>query len=229
MYKIMMVEDDEVIAGMLARQLEKWGYRVVRTEDFSRVLEQFCEEKPDLVLMDISLPFFNGYYWCGEIRKISQAPIIVITSAGDDMNLVMAVNMGADDFIAKPFHMEVVTAKIQALLRRAYAFDTDKSVLRAAGATLNLYEAVLYYGDKSLKLSGNEFKILELLMRQKGKTVSREEIMRALWENEAFIDDNTLTVNMTRLRRKLADIGLENWIETRKGLGYFIGEKETNA
>lgn len=224
MYRIMIVEDDEAIMQVLERQLGKWGYEIAPVQDFAKVLEQFEEDKPDLVLLDLSLPFFDGYYWCGEIRKISRTPIIVVTSAGDDMNLVMAVNMGADDFIAKPFSLEVVTAKIQAVLRRTYAFDTDKNVLRAGAVMLDLYEAAVSYREEELKLSGNEFRILELLMRHRGQVVSREEIMKALWQSEAFIDDNTLTVNMTRLRRKLEGIGLENWIKTRKGLGYCIEE-----
>lgn len=222
MYKIMLVEDDATITEVLERQLEKWGYLVYAQRDFDRVMEDFLDIRPDLVLLDISLPYFNGYYWCSEIRKISQTPIIVISSAGDDLNLVMAINMGADDFLAKPFSMEVVTAKIQAALRRAYSFGAERQVCSVSGAMLDLTEAVLYYGDRKLKLSGNEFGILKILMKNPDRPVSRDEIIRSLWESEQFIDDNTLTVNMTRIRKKLSEMGLDHFIETRKGLGYQI-------
>lgn len=225
-YRIMLVEDDTTITRVLKRQLERWGYEVFDTVDFDRVMENFAKWKPDLVLMDLTLPFFNGYYWCSEIRKVSDAPIIVISSAGDDMNLVMAINMGADDFLAKPFSMEVVVAKIQAVLRRSYAFVSEKSLCCVGNVTLDLTEAVLHYQDRELKLSGNEFGILKVLMKNPKRPVSREELMRSLWESENFIDDNTLTVNVTRLRKKLEEIGLCGFIETRKGLGYQIREEQ---
>lgn len=226
MYRIMIVEDDATITGVLRRQLEKWGYAVSVPVDFARVLAVFEAEKPDLVLMDISLPYYDGYYWCGEIRRISQVPIIFISSAGEDMNLVMAVNMGADDFVVKPFSMDVITAKIQAVLRRTYAFGKEMNVLRAGGAVLNLTEAVLSFGDERLALSKNEFRILQTLMGQPGSPVSRDTLIEKLWETESFIDDNTLTVNMTRLRKKLEEIGLSGWIKTRKGLGYLIASSD---
>ena len=194
----------------------RWEQRsipLVRTGCFRWRVENFAKWKPDLVLMDLTLPFFNGYYWCSEIRKVSDAPIIVISSAGDDMNLVMAINMGADDFLAKPFSMEVVVAKIQAVLRRSYAFVSEKSLCCVGNVTLDLTEAVLHYQDRELKLSGNEFGILKVLMKNPKRPVSREELMRSLWESENFIDDNTLTVNVTRLRKKLEEIGLCGFIE----------------
>lgn len=218
----MIVEDDATITGVLRRQLEKWGYDVAVPEDFARILSAYEVQNPDLVLMDISLPYYDGYYWCGEIRRISQVPILFITSAGEDMNLVMAVHMGADDFIAKPFSMDVVTAKIQALLRRTYAFGGEMNVLKAGGAVLNLTEAALSFGKERLELSRNEFRILQTLMEHPGSPVSRDTLIEKLWETESFIDDNTLTVNMTRLRKKLEEIGLSGWIKTRKGLGYLI-------
>lgn len=221
-YRIFIVEDDAAITGVLERQLTKWGYDVQAAADFNRVLEQFQAYKPHLVLLDISLPFFDGYYWCGEIRKISKTPIIFISSAGDDMNLVMALSLGADDFIAKPFRLEVATAKIQALLRRTYAFGGEPECLTRGGATLNLTEATLTYGDSATDLTKNEFKILQVLMGQCGATVGRDTLMEKLWETDCFIDDNTLTVNMARLRRKLEGIGLQNFIVTKKGLGYRI-------
>lgn len=225
-YKIMLVEDDATITEVLKRQLGRWGYQVCAQTDFDRVMDTFMQWKPDLVLMDLSLPYFNGYYWCSEIRKISQTPIIVISSAGDDMNLVMAINMGADDFIAKPFSMEVIIAKIQAVLRRTYSFGAEKILCTAGGAVLDLTEAVLSYQNEELKLSGNEFGILKILMQNKERPVSRDELIRCLWESEHFIDDNTLTVNITRLRKKLEEIGLGGFIETRKGLGYQIRKSE---
>ena len=226
MYRIMLVEDDATIVDILSRQLEKWGYLVRAVQDFDRVMEEFREFQPQLVLMDLSLPFFNGYYWCSEIRKVSDVPIIVISSAGDDMNLVMAINMGADDFLAKPFGMEVVVAKIQAVLRRSYAFVSEKALCCVGNVTLDLTEAVLHYKEKELKLSGNEFGILKILMKNPKRPVSREELMRSLWESEHFIDDNTLTVNVTRLRKKLEEIGLCEFIKTRKGIGYQIREEQ---
>lgn len=227
MYKIMLVEDDLTIAEVLERQMERWGYAVYIVEDFGTVLEQFEREKPDLVLMDIALPYFNGYYWCQEIRKVSKLPIIFISSASDDMNLVMAINMGADDFIAKPFKLEVVTAKIQALLRRTYSFlQTETELLKVRGVTLSLADSRVQSGGRELELTKNEYKILRLLMERAGRIVSREEIMNKLWETENYIDDNTLTVNVTRLRRKLEEIGVRDFIETRKGMGYRIGLEE---
>lgn len=227
MYKIMLVEDDLTIAEVLERQMERWGYAVYIVEDFGTVLEQFEWEKPDLVLMDIALPYFNGYYWCQEIRKVSKLPIIFISSASDDMNLVMAINMGADDFIAKPFKLEVVTAKIQALLRRTYSFlQTETELLKVRGVTLSLADSRVQSGGRELELTKNEYKILRLLMERAGQIVSREEIMNKLWETENYIDDNTLTVNVTRLRRKLEEIGVRDFIETRKGMGYRIGLEE---
>ena len=222
-YKIMIVEDDQTITEVLGRQLERWGYTVCVPGDFSQIDREFLKEKPDLVLMDISLPYYDGYHWCEEIRRISLTPII--SSAGEDMNQVMALHMGADDFIAKPFSMEVITAKIQAVLRRAYAFGGDKNVLRAGGAVLNLTEAALTFGGKRTELSKNEFKILQVLMEHPDSPVSRDVLIERLWETESFIDDNTLTVNINRLRRKLAEVGLSGFIKTRKGLGYLVEEE----
>lgn len=224
MYKIMVVEDDGVIAGVVSRHLKKWGYQAVCVENFGEVLAEFEKEQPQLVLMDISLPFYDGFYWCSQIRKESRVPIIFISSADDKMNLIMAIHMGADDFIAKPFSLEVLTAKVQALLRRTYDFTAEKNVLSCRGAFLNLTDAVLEYEGKTCGLTKNEFRILKLLMEQKGTIVSRDAIMRDLWEDESFIDDNTLTVNMTRMRRKLEELGLPDLIRTKKGMGYLVEE-----
>ncbi len=219
-YTVMIVEDDEVISQVLSRQLKRWGYQVQTVEDFETVLEQFLAVQPDLVLLDISLPFFNGYHWCTEIRKVSKIPILFISSAKDNMSLVMALSMGADDFIAKPFDLDVAVAKIQALLRRAYDFGSQSSQMEYRGAVLSLGDAALSYQGQTLELTKNEFKILQTLLENQGCTVSRESIMRQLWQDDSFIDDNTLTVNIARLRKKLEEMGLSGWIVTRKGLGY---------
>lgn len=224
MYKILIVEDDATIRDVLERQLTKWGYLVQAVSDFRAVLETFEDYKPHLVLLDITLPFFNGYHWCEQIRKVSQTPILFLSSASDDMNLVMAINLGADDFIAKPFHLDVVTAKIQALLRRTYSFGGDFSVVSFGDVSLNLGETKLMYEKEVLELTKNECKILQLLLEAKGSVVSRDTIMKKLWDDESFIDDNTLTVNIARLRKKLSDIGLQDFVATKKGLGYCVKE-----
>lgn len=224
-YKILLVEDDETIVEILKRNLTKWGYLVEAADDFAQVMDTFRKTDPHLVLLDISLPFYNGYYWCTEIRKISNVPVVFLSSARDDMNLVMAINMGADDFVAKPFKMDVLVAKIQAVLRRTYAFaNTRPDVLAHKGVTLNLSSAVLSHGTEKLELSKNEFRIMQVLMENAGKIVERGQLIQRLWETESFIDDNTLTVNVTRLRKKLEDIGLCGYILTKKGIGYYVEE-----
>ena len=224
MYKIFVIEDDNVISGEIQSHLQKWGYEVKVTDDFSDIMSQFSKYAPQLVLMDIMLPFYNGYYWCNEIRKVSKVPIIFLSSAGDNMNIVMAMNMGGDDFITKPFDLEVLSAKVQAMLRRYYAFQNQTSLLEHKGVILNISDASLWYQDKKVELTKNEFKILQILFENVGNTVSREQIMKRLWDNECFVDDNTLTVNMTRMRKKLEEIGIINLIQTKKGMGYKIGE-----
>ena len=220
--KIYLVEDDAVIAAAVARHMEAWGCQVRIAQDFSNILEECRAFGPQLVLLDIYLPFFNGYHWCTEIRKISQVPIIFLSSASDNMNIVMAMNMGGDDFIAKPFDLEVLTAKVQALLRRTYDFAADTGRLEHRGAVLNLRDATLSYGEEKLDLSRNEYRILQVLLENRGRTVSRETLMQKLWETDSFVDENTLSVNMNRLRRKLDGMGLEGFIRTKKGLGYLV-------
>lgn len=222
MYKILIVEDDKVIAKAINRQMIAWGYETCVTEDFRNIMESFVEFDPQLVLLDISLPFYNGYHWCTEIRRVSKVPIIFISSNSDNMNIVMAMNMGADDFIAKPFDLNVLIAKIQALLRRTYDFDNDSNLLEHGGALLNCKDATVTYAGEQLSLTKNEFRILQLLMERQGSVVSRETIMQALWESDSFVDDNTLTVNVTRLRKSLESIGLTDIIKTKKGLGYIL-------
>ena len=222
--KIMIVEDDRTIATILAKELEKWNYDVVITTDFQNVLETFHEEAPQLVLLDIQLPAFNGYYWCQEIRKVSQVPIIFISSRTENMDIVMAIQMGGDDYIPKPFDLSVATAKIQALLRRTYDFSESENYLHVGPVILKPGESKLIYEETELDLTRNEMKMLELLFQNKGNFVAREEIMVLLWEDESFIDDNTLAVTIARLRKKLKQIGLEEFIVTKKGMGYSVRE-----
>ena len=203
MYKIFMVEDDEIIARSIREHLQAWNYDVCCVEDFSNVVAEFVRFDPQLVLMDITLPFFNGYHWCSEIRKISKVPVIFLSSAADNMNIVMAVNMGADDFIPKPFDLEVLTVKIQAMLRRSYDFAGTGSMSEHKGAILNLNETTLTYQEQKIELTKNEFRILEILMENKEKVVSRETLMTKLWESDNYVDENTLSVNVNRLRKKL--------------------------
>lgn len=223
MYKIFMVEDDEIIARSIREHLQAWNYDVCCVEDFSNVVAEFVRFDPQLVLMDITLPFFNGYHGCSEIRKISKVPVIFLSSAADNMNIVMAVNMGADDFIPKPFDLEVLTVKIQAMLRRSYDFAGTGSMLEHKGAILNLNETTLTYQEQKIELTKNEFRILEILMENKEKVVSRETLMTKLWESDNYVDENTLSVNVNRLRKKLEALGLEEFILTKKGIGYRLG------
>lgn len=222
MYKIFLAEDDEVICSLVKKHLESWGYKVYAAEDFSDIMGEFVRVDPQLVILDLKLPCYNGFHWCDEIRRVSQVPVIFLSSAADNMNMVMAMSRGADDFIPKPFHLEVLSAKVQAILRRAYSFGAGANLLERGGAVLNLGSGDLSFRDRSVSLTRNELKILNLLFSQAGNVVSREDIMQMLWENDDFIDDNTLTVNVNRLRRKLEEIGLGNMILTKKGRGYMI-------
>lgn len=222
MYQILMVEDDPVIASSVAAHLEAWGFRVRCVENFRDVMQDFTAFSPELVLMDITLPFFSGYHWCAEIRKISKVPVMFVSSAGDNLNIVMAINMGGDDFIAKPFDLSVLTAKVNALLRRTYSFGAALHLMEHRGVVLNLNDATLTYAGKKLELTKNDFKMLQILLEQAGKIVTREEMMLRLWESDQFVDDNTLTVNMTRLRKKLAELCLADFVVTKKGIGYLV-------
>lgn len=222
MYKILLVEDDQVIALAVKKQIMSWGYDVCCVEDFQHVMETFADYEPDVVLLDITLPFFNGYHWCSEIRKVSNVPVIFISSASDNMNIVMAMNMGADDFVAKPFDLNVLTAKVQALLRRTYDFTTQSNLLNHGDLMLNVNDMTVYHEQQRIELTKNEFRILQILMEHHGEVVSRDAIMEALWESDSFIDDNTLTVNVTRLRKKLEAAGVTGYIKTKKGIGYIV-------
>ena len=222
MYKILIVEDDETIAGGLKSHLGKWNYQAESVTDFKDVMDKFMEFEPQLVLLDIVLPFFNGFHWCQEIRKISKVPIIFLSSANDNMNIVMAMNMGGDEFIEKPFDLNVLTAKVQALLRRSYSFQGNGNVLEYEGMILNLNDASFSYKEKNVSLTKNEFRILQMLMENAGKIIARDDIIARLWESDEFIDDNTLTVNVARLRKKIENVGMDNWIRTKKGIGYYL-------
>lgn len=225
MYRILIVEDDDVIAGAVQRHLESWGYQAACVRRFDAVLEEFGAFDPHLVLLDISLPFFNGYHWCQEIRRVSRAPILFLTSASDNVNVVMAMQMGGDDLLAKPFDLQVLSAKVQAMLRRAYDFAAAPAVLSCGGAVLNLSNGTLDVHGQRVELTKNESKLLQLLLEKKGRTVSRDAMMAALWESDSFVDENTLSVNVGRLRRKLEAAGLPDFIRTRKGVGYLVEER----
>lgn len=222
MYKLLIVEDEQGISEEIKRQAENWGLEVRCAADFRNIMAEFAEFDPQLVLMDIALPFFDGYHWCSEIRKVSKVPIIFISSASDNMNIVMAMNMGADDFIAKPFDGSVLTAKVQAMLRRTYDFGGAMPVLEHKGALLNTGDGCLTYGEEKLELTKNEYRILLCLMENKGTIVSREKLMEALWATDSFVDENTLSVNVGRLRKKLEADGLKDFIATKFGAGYII-------
>ena len=221
--KIMIVEDEPILRDMIGESIRKWGYETIILDDFSQVLEIFLKENPHLVLMDINLPVYDGFYWCNKIRDISKVPIIFISSRNTPMDMVMSINMGGDDFIQKPFYEEVLITKIKALLRRTYSYtETVATIIEHDGIMLNLNNGNVFYGYKKAELTKNEFKILNILMQNKGSVVSREKIMRNLWEDESFVDDNTLTLNVTRIRKKLAELCKENYIATMKGEGYII-------
>ena len=223
MYKIYMVEDDPIIAKTVKNHLESWDYEVTLVSDFSNVAAEAKACNPHLILMDIKLPACNGYYWCQEIRKDSKVPIIFLSSASDNMNIVMAVNMGGDDFVAKPFDLDVLTVKIQAMLRRSYDFSDTSDGLEYEGRVLSLGDATVTYNGNKTDLTRNELKILQTLLENKGKIVTRDMLMTKIWESDDYIDENTLSVNVNRLRKKLAEMGLNDLITTKKGMGYKLG------
>lgn len=225
MYRILIVEDDVTIAENVAAHLNRWDYETKPIEDFKNIIDEFIQFDPQLVILDIGLPFYNGFYWCQEIRKISSVPILFLSSINDNMNIVMAMNMGGDEFIEKPFDLTVLTAKVQALLRRAYSFQGNVNVSEYGGMLLNLNDATLSYDGEKISLTKNEFRILQILMENADKIVARDDIIARLWESDEFIDDNTLTVNVARLRKKLENAGMEGWIKTKKGIGYYLSNR----
>ena len=225
MRNVLIVEDDEVIAGELVKQLLAWQMNGIAVTDFSNVMGSFSESTPDIVLMDLKLPCYNGFYWCSEIRKVSNVPIVFLSSADDNMNIVMAMNMGADDYISKPFDIQVLLAKINAILRRSYGETLTRHTLEVRGVTLNLDDTSAEVSGNRLTLTKNEFLILKELMENEGRIVSRDQIMERLWGNEEFVDDNTLTVNITRIRKKIEAAGLTDFITTKRGMDYIVGEE----
>ena len=222
MYRIFLVEDDHALAEAISRQLESWGNEVITVRDFRRVSAEFAEARPQLVLLDIMLPFYDGYHWCTEIRKLSSVPIVFISSASDNMNIVMAMNMGGDDFIPKPVDPMVLTAKLQALLRRTYELGEPCQALECHGALLDLSSGTLECGGQRLELTKNEFRILRTLLENRDKTVSRERLMTVLWQSDCYDEENTLTVNVARLRKKFKGVGLGGIIATKPGEGYIL-------
>ena len=220
--KIFIVEDDPVIASAVAEHIASWGCETRIAQNFQNIVQEFVDFDPQLVLLDVGLPFYNGYHWCSEIRRFSSVPIIFVSSASDNMNIVMAINMGADDFIAKPFDLNVLTAKVQAMLRRTYDLGGQTRLLQHRDAVLNTDDSTLTYHGERVELTKNEYRILQVLMQAGGAVVPRETLMQRLWESDSFVDENTLTVNVARLRKKLEGIGLTDYIATKKGLGYSV-------
>ena len=223
MYKILIIEDEEKIRDIIKESLCKWGFEAYAVNNFNNVFEEFVKVKPQLVLMDVNLPAFDGFYWCNKIRNVSKVPVIFLSSRSTNMDVIMAVNTGADDYITKPFSLDILMAKINAILRRTYSYgDTSLDTIDYKGAVLSLRDNTIYVGEKSIELTKNEFKILYVLMKKQETIVSREDIMQELWQDENFIDDNTLTVNINRLRKKLKEIGLIDFIKTIINQGYVI-------
>jgi DNA-binding response OmpR family regulator len=223
MYRIMIVEDDPALCALIREGLNRWKFEPAVISDFEEVLTEFVRLKPHLVIMDINLPYYDGYYWCSRIREISRIPIVFLSSRDTNMDIVMAVNLGGDDYITKPFSMDILTAKLSALLRRTYSYgEGGGETVECDGVILNVDEGALLFNDKKMELTRNELKILLLLMKNRGKIVSRERVMRSLWDDDEYVNDNTLTVNVNRLRSKLEDMGLDDFIVTKKGQGYIV-------
>lgn len=222
MYRVLVVEDDMTIAELLGINLNRWGFDTHCVSDFNHIMDDFINIQPHIVLLDISLPFYNGYYWCSEIRKVSKVPIIFLSSHTENLDIVMAMNMGGDDYITKPFSLDIVIVKMQAVLRRTYTYYTDTQVMKVGEVILNLNDSTLLHKGEAIELTKNEYRILTMLMNHKNTIVPRDDIMKHLWDSESFIDDNTLTVNINRLRKKLEDKGIKELIQTKKGMGYMI-------
>jgi len=223
MFKIFVVEDDEKIADIIVQNLSKAGHSCISVKQFCDIMPEFIEYKPDLVLLDIILPFYDGYYWCGKIRLISKVPVIFISSKSEDMDIIIATNMGGDEYIIKPFSIDILQAKVSGLLRRTYSYDnSEMDIISHQGLIFNIGSGIASANGNSVELTKNESQILSLLLKNRDNVVSRDRIMRSLWKDASFIDDNTLTVNMTRLKKKLSSLGLESYIETKKNLGYMV-------
>ncbi|WP_195250893.1 response regulator transcription factor [Romboutsia sp. 1001713B170207_170306_H8] len=222
MEKIIIVEDDEIIRDELKNFLNKYGYEVIAPKEFEDIVKFILDENANLVLLDINLPIFDGYYICREVRKESDVPIIVVTSRDSDMDELMSMNLGADDFVTKPYNTQILLARISALLKRSGCNVTSSNILTYKDLKLNLSNATITYKDKEIELTKNEVKILSYMINNKGQIISRDLLMEHLWNSDYFVDDSTLNVNIARLRKKLDEVGMENIIETRRGLGYIM-------
>ncbi|MGG2017642.1 response regulator transcription factor [Bacillus sp. S10(2024)] len=222
MKKIILIEDDEIIREELQNFFIKYGYEVKAPTDFNHIIQYIESENADLILLDINLPVFDGYYICREIRKTSDVPIIMVTSRDSDVDELISMNLGADDFVTKPYNTEILLARVTNILRRTYGGLKTNNILNYKDFSLNLSNATVTYQDKSLELTKNEVKILSYLINNRGNIVKRDSLMEYLWKSDYFVDDSTLTVNINRLRKKLEEIGIENPIETRRGLGYIM-------
>lgn len=227
LFKLLLIEDDSTLFNEIKERLTQWSYDVYGIQDFSNVTQEFIEIKPDLVIIDIQLPKFDGFHWCRMIRSHSNLPIIFLSSRDHPTDMVMSMQLGADDYIQKPFHFDVLIAKVQAILRRVYNYNTDNLELKTwCGATVDYERNVLTHDMGSIELTKNEIFILKLLIEKKNKIVTREELINSLWDDKRFISDNTLTVNVNRLRKKLDELGLGVFIETKVGQGYMAIEEE---
>ena len=222
MYNITIVEDSDIIREELKKLLSKYGYNIKTPTNFENIIEEVHSSKPDLILLDINLPYFDGYHICREIRKTSKVPIIIVTSRDSDMDELMSMNLGADDFVTKPYNTQILLVRIEALLRRTYGREEQSKKLTYKNFELDLSKGILISRDNKLEITKNEIKILSYLMEHKGEIVSREDLMEHLWNSDYYVDDNTLSVNVTRIRKKLQELGIENVIETRRGLGYIM-------
>ncbi|GAA0704948.1 response regulator transcription factor [Paraclostridium ghonii] len=224
MVDIFIVEDDKALSREIKMCLSKWGYNTHEVKNLDNITEEVISVNPKLVLMDINLPFYDGFYWCNQIRNILKVPIIFISSRDNDMDIVMSINMGADDYIVKPFSTQVLVAKVQAILRRTYSYNNllKSDIIKYKDVTLNVLESKIYFKDNSVELSKNEFKIINILMNNQGNIVNRDTIIEELWDSEEFISENTLTVNINRLRKTLENVGLKDFIVTKKGQGYCV-------
>jgi len=227
LFKILLIEDDSSLFYEIKDRLTGWSYDVYGIEDFSQVIQQFTTIKPDLVIIDIQLPKFDGFHWCRIIRSHSNVPIIFLSSRDHPTDMVMSMQLGADDFIQKPFHFDVLIAKIQAVLRRVYQYNNEQILIRTwNGATVDYEKNIVTNESGSIELTKNEIFILKCLIEQKNKIVSREQLIRSLWDDDRYVSDNTLTVNVNRLRKKLEELGLERFIETKIGQGYVAKEED---
>ena len=222
MYKILLIEDDIDLAKETALALQKWGFKVYLIDNFENIIEEFIDKKPEVVLLDVNLPLYNGFYWCEKIRNISNVPIIFLSSRDSDMDLIMGINNGGDDYITKPFSVDILVTKINGIIRRAYNYSESNNIVQHEGLLFDNEKGFIKYNDKSIELTKNEIKILTLLLKNKNKVVSRESLMMSLWNSDEFVTDNALTVNINRLRSKIKELGIEDFIKTKKGVGYIV-------